>query len=61
MVCCSLKTLNELEEAKEKEKQIEIKYATAKVVVMPSNVLALLLTKANPFVRVKVPLLLPKV
>ena len=30
MVCCSLKTLNKLEEVKEKERQIEIKRATAK-------------------------------
>jgi hypothetical protein len=53
-----LKTLDKLEKAKEKERQIETEYAAAKATAMPSNVLALLLTKANPFVSVKV-LLLP--
>jgi hypothetical protein len=61
MVCCSLKTLDKLEEAKEKERQIETKCTTAKAAAMPSNALALLLTKANPFVSVKVPLLPPEV
>jgi hypothetical protein len=61
IVCCSLKTLDKLKEAEEKERQIKTKYATAKAVAMPSNVLALLLTKANPFASVKVPLLLLKV
>jgi hypothetical protein len=58
IVCYSLKTLDKLEKAKEKERQIKTKHiATA----MPSNILALLLTKANPFTSVKVPLLLLKV
>jgi hypothetical protein len=53
--------LNKLEEAKEKERQIETRRTTAKAATMPSNVLALLLTKTNPFARLKVLLLLPKV
>jgi hypothetical protein len=57
MVCCSLKTLDKLEEAEEKERQIETKHATTKAAAMPSNVLVLLLTEANPFASVKVPLL----
>jgi hypothetical protein len=57
IVCYSLKTLDKLEEAKEKERQIEIKCTTVKATTMPSNALVLLLTKANPFVSVKVPLL----
>jgi hypothetical protein len=57
IVCCSLKMLNKLEKAKEKEKQIKTKYTTTKAIAIPSNVLALLLTKANPFASVKVPLL----
>jgi hypothetical protein len=57
IVCCSLKTLNKLEKAKEKERQIETERVTAKAAAMPFSVLALLLTKANPFVSVKVPLL----
>jgi CO dehydrogenase/acetyl-CoA synthase beta subunit len=57
IVCCSLKTLDKLKEAKEKERQIESERATAKATAMPFNVLALLLTKANPFAGVKVPLL----
>jgi hypothetical protein len=61
IVRCSLKTLDKLKEAKERERQIETKYATTKATAMPSNTLALLLTKANPFVGVKVPLLPLKV
>jgi PHD/YefM family antitoxin component YafN of YafNO toxin-antitoxin module len=57
MVCCGLKTLDELEEAEEKERQIETERATAKAAATPSNVLALSLTEANPFVGVEVPLL----
>jgi hypothetical protein len=53
--------LDKLEEAKEKERQIKTEYTTAKAAVMPSNILALLLTKANPFASVKVPLLPPEV
>jgi hypothetical protein len=61
MVRYSLKTLNKLEEAKEKERQIETKHMTAKAAAMPSNVLVLLLTKVNPFASIKVPLLPPEV
>jgi CO dehydrogenase/acetyl-CoA synthase beta subunit len=57
MVCYSLKTLNELEEAEERERQIETECATTKAAAMLSNVLALSLTKVNPFAGVKVPLL----
>jgi hypothetical protein len=56
-----LKTLDKLKEAKEKERQIETERTTAKVAAMPSNVLALLSTKVNPFAGVKVLLLLPEV
>jgi hypothetical protein len=56
-----LKTLNKLKKAKEKERQIKTKHTTTKAAAMPSNALALLLTKANPFVSVKVPLLPLKV
>jgi len=34
MVCCSLKTLNKLEEAEEKERQIEMERAAAKAAVI---------------------------
>jgi CO dehydrogenase/acetyl-CoA synthase beta subunit len=57
IVCCGLKTLDKLEEAEEKERQIETECAAIKATAMPSNVLALLLTKANSFAGVKVPLL----
>jgi hypothetical protein len=40
---------------------MEIKHVTAKAAAMPSNVLALSLTKVNPFAGVKVPLLPPEV
>jgi hypothetical protein len=61
IVCYSLKTLDKLEEAKEKERQIGTKHIAAKAIAMPSNALALLLTKANPFADVKVFLLPLKV
>jgi hypothetical protein len=61
IVCCSLKMLDKLKEVKEKERQIESKRVATKVVAMLSIVLALLLTKVNPFVKIKVPLLFPKV
>jgi hypothetical protein len=57
IVCYSLKTLDKLEKAKEKERQIETKHVTAKAAITLSNALVLLLTKANPFASVKVPLL----
>jgi hypothetical protein len=56
-----LKILDKLKEAKEREKQIKTKHATTKAAVMLSNTLVLLLTKANPFASVKVPLLSLKV
>jgi hypothetical protein len=61
MVCYSLKTLNKLKEAEEKERQMETKHATTKAAAMLSNILALSLTKVNPFVSVEIPLLLPEV
>jgi hypothetical protein len=56
MVRCSLKTINELDKAKEKEKQIKPKQAAA--AAMPSNALVLSKTRTDPFVSLKV-LLLP--
>jgi hypothetical protein len=59
IVYYSLKTINELDKAEEKEKQIKPKQvATA---AMLSNVLVLSTTKTNPFVGLKVLLLPPKV
>jgi hypothetical protein len=60
MVCCSLRTLDKLEEAKEKEKQEEEKHATkaAATLFAPSSNLFLM---SNPFAKLKVPLLPPKV
>jgi hypothetical protein len=60
MLCYSLKTLDKLEEAKEREKQEEEKRAakaTAILFVSFSNLLLL----SNPFAKLKVPLLPPKV
>jgi hypothetical protein len=56
-----LKTLNKLKEAKEKKRQIKTKHVATKAAVMLFNVLALLLTKTNPFAGVKVSLLLLEV
>jgi hypothetical protein len=53
--------LDKLEKAKEKERQIETKHITVKAATMLSNILALLLIKANPFVSIKVLLLFLKV
>jgi uncharacterized membrane protein (DUF2068 family) len=61
IVCYSLRMLDKLKEAKEKERQMEIEHVTAKAAAMPSNALALLLTKANPFIGIKVLLLLLEV
>jgi hypothetical protein len=61
IVCYSLRTLNKLEKVKEKERQIKSKRIATKAATIPSNALALLLTKVNPFARIKVLLLLPKV
>jgi hypothetical protein len=59
MVCHSLKTINKLNNTKEKEKQIESKQAAAAVTL--SNALVLFITKTDPFVGLEVLLLLPKV
>jgi hypothetical protein len=62
IVCYGLKTLDKLEEAEEKKRQIEAKRATAVATARPSSayVPALFATKANPFARLKVPSLLPE-
>jgi hypothetical protein len=56
-----LKILDKLEKAKEKEKQIKTKHIATKAATKLSNTLALLLTKANPFAKIKVLLLFLKV
>jgi hypothetical protein len=55
MVCQGLKTLDKLEEVEEKEKQIEGEREAA------ATAYALALSKPDPFARVEIPLLLPKV
>jgi hypothetical protein len=59
MVCRGLKTIDKLNEIEEKEKQIESKQAAA--AAMPFNVLVLSKTKTNPFARLDILLLFPKV
>jgi hypothetical protein len=63
MVCRGLKTMDELDEAEEKEKQIELEQAAT--AAMPSNsprLGALALRAENdPFASLEVPLLPPKV
>jgi hypothetical protein len=61
MVCCSLKILDKLEKAKEKERQIKAKHVAAKAAARPFNALASRLAKNNPFANLKVLLLFPKV
>jgi DNA modification methylase len=63
IVCCSLKTLNELEEAEEKERQTETERAATVVTAKPSSayVLALLVTETDPFTELKALSLSPKV
>jgi hypothetical protein len=63
IVCCSLKTLNKLEEAKEKERQIESEHVTVIANIKPSSAYALVLpiTETNPFAGLKALLLFPKV
>jgi hypothetical protein len=58
MVCCSLKTLDELEEAEEKEKQTKKERAANKAAASLFHASA---PEADPFARVEIPLLLPKV
>jgi len=55
MVCHSLKTLDELEEVKERERQIETKHAAIKAAVIQVYSQAAI---ANPFAKIKI-LLLP--
>jgi hypothetical protein len=60
MLYYSLKTLDKLEEAKEREKQEEEKRvakATTTLFVLTNN----LFLMSNPFAKLKVPLLPPKV
>jgi hypothetical protein len=63
IVCCSLKTLDKLKEAEEKERQVESEHAAAKAAARLSNayVLALSATKSNPFAGLKALSLFPKV
>jgi hypothetical protein len=60
MLCCRLRTLDKLEEAEEREKQEEEKRAAkaAATLFVLANDLFLM---SNPFARLKVPLLPPKV
>jgi hypothetical protein len=60
MLCHSLKTLDKLEEAKEREKQEEEKRVAVAAATLFVPISNLLLT-SNPFARLKVPLLPPKV
>jgi hypothetical protein len=60
MLCCSLKTLDKLEEAKEREKQEEGKRVTKATATLFALTTNFLLT-SNPFARLKVPLLPPRV
>jgi hypothetical protein len=63
MVRRSLKTIDKLNKAKEKERQIELKQA-ATTVMLSSNLRLDALApraKSDPFVSLEVPLLLPKV
>jgi hypothetical protein len=58
MVCYSLRTLDKLEKAEEKERQIEKERATSKAA---ATAYALALLKPDPFAKIEIPLLLPKV
>jgi hypothetical protein len=60
MLCHSLKTLDKLEKAKEREKQEEEKHV-AKVTTTLFVPTSDLLLMSNPFAKLKVPLLPPKV
>jgi hypothetical protein len=53
-----LKTLNKLEEVKEKERQIEEEHVANKAA---ANLFYALAPKADPFAKVKIPLLLLEV
>ena len=58
MVCRSLKTLNELEELEERERQIETERAAIEATATQVHGQAAV---ANPFARIKILLLPPKV
>ena len=58
IVYYSLKTLNKLEKTKEKKKQIKIECTVIKAIAIQIQTLV---AKTNPFVKIKIPLLLPKV
>jgi hypothetical protein len=58
MVCYSLKTLDKLEEVKEKEKQVEKERAVSKAA---ATTYALALSKPDPFAKIEIPLLFSKV
>jgi hypothetical protein len=58
MVCCSLKTLDKLEEVEEKEKQIEKERATNKAA---ATAYALALLESDPFAKIEISLLFLKV
>jgi hypothetical protein len=58
MLCRGLKTLDKLKEVEEKERQTDSKHVAAKAA---ATAYALALLKPDPFAKVKIPLLLPKV
>jgi hypothetical protein len=58
MVCRGLKTLDELEEVEEKERQIETEHAAVKAAATQVHGQAAV---ANPFAEIEIPLLPPKV
>jgi hypothetical protein len=60
MLCYGLRTLDKLEEAKEKEKQVKEKRAAKAAATLFALTSNLLLT-SNPFAKLEVPLLPPKV
>jgi hypothetical protein len=60
MVCRGLRTLDKLEEAKERERQKEEKRTAKATATLFVLINALPLT-SNPFAKLKLPLLLPKV
>jgi hypothetical protein len=57
MLCQGLKTIDKLDKAKEKEKQIETECAAKAAATQVHGQAA----EANPFARIKIPLLPPKV
>jgi len=58
MVCHGLKTLNELEEVEERERQIEEERAAIKAAARLSIALQAALRQfANPFAKIEIPLL----